>query len=135
MDGHGDQALRVGGVAAGIGAMLPVGLLAVLAITSAPVGYFAGVPIRLPLQLGVVLGGVTLALLIATIAVADGQAWGAVVIALYGAGIALLIHGTHRRDPGPVSGDATIVALHAAIAVFALVVAFGLIRHTGSPSP
>ena len=128
MDRHGDSGLRIFGVLAGIGAMLPVGFLALLAIQSLPVGYFAGGAIRIPLPLGVMFSGVTLALFIATLAVADGQTWGALAIALYGAAMALFIYLTDRRDPYATGSDAAIIAFHVAVGVLALTVAFGLAR-------
>jgi hypothetical protein len=128
MDGHGDHGLRILGVLAGIGATLPVGFLALVAIQARPIGYFAGQPIRLPFEAGVVLGGITLALLIATVAIADGEAWGALVLALYGAGRALLIYCTARTEPYATGSDAGVVAFHVAVGVLMLTVAYGLTR-------
>jgi len=126
MDERGDHGSRILGVAAGIGASLPVGLLALLAIQSLPFGYFAGQPIRFPSEFGVLSCGVTLALLIATVAVVDGQAWGALVIALYGVGMALLIHTLDRVGRSATGSDAGVVAFHAAIGVLGLTAAWGL---------
>ena len=133
MDRRGDDGLRIVGFLAGIGAMLPVGLLTLLAIQSLPVGYFAGQAIRIPFQLGILFGGITLALLIATVAVVDGQAWGALVIALYGAGMAVFIYLSDRTTPGSVTSDAAIIAFHAAVGVLALAVGYGLARGRSAP--
>jgi hypothetical protein len=133
MDRHDDDGLRILGVLAGIGATLPVGFLALLAIGSLPIGSFAGLAIRIPFQFGVLFGGITLALLIATVAVADGQAWGALVIALYATGTALFIYCIDRSAPYATGSDAGVVALHAAVGVLGLTVAYGLAR--GHPAP
>ncbi len=134
MDERDDRyGLRILGLLAGIGATLPVGFLALGAIQSVPFAYFAGQPIRFPFQFGIFLCGITLALLIATVAVADGQAWGALVIALYGVGMALVIYLLDRAGPYATASDAGVVALHAASGVLALTVACGLAR--GRPAP
>lgn len=129
-DRHG---LRLLGVLAGIGAALPVGVLAFGAIRSLPFGSFAGQPIRFPLEAGVLLGGITVALLIATVAVADGQAWGALVIGMYGVGMAMFIYRIDRAGPHATGSDAVVVALHAAIGILALTVAYGLARGHAAP--
>lgn len=91
-----------------------------------PIGVFAGRCLQDDVStLGLELGGITLALIIATIAVADGQAWGAVVISLYGAGMGLLYASTVSSF---TRNEAAFVALHAAASIVALSVAFGLAR-------
>jgi hypothetical protein len=116
MDERNDLGVRILGVVVGIGASLPVGLFALMAIQLHS------------RDASVVLGGITLALIIATVAVADGQAWGALVIAIYGAGMALVSGFAIRGEPYANNSETTFVALHVAVAVLALTVAYGLAR-------
>lgn len=114
--------LRILGVLAGIGASLPVGFFAFLALQLHS------------REWGVLFGGIALCLLIATVAVADGQAWGALVIALYGAGMALFLYAVAFLGSAyTTGGDATFVAFHVAIGVLGLTAAYGLAR--GHPAP
>lgn len=117
MDGRNDLGLRTIGVLSGIGATLPIGYFAFLALRWCPT-----------CQLGVVFGGITVALVIATIAVADGQAWGALAIACYGAGMALFYGLVTDSTRYATSSDAAFAALNVAIGVLSLAVAYGLAR-------
>jgi hypothetical protein len=114
VDRRNDLGLRIIGVLVGVGATLPIGYFAFLTLRSCPT-----------CQLSVVLGGISVAL---TIAVADGQAWGALAIACYGAGMALFYGLVTSGIRYATSSDAAFAAIHVAIGVLALAVAYGLAR-------
>jgi hypothetical protein len=123
MDGREDLRFRIVGVLAGIVAVVPVGILALWVWETSP-------PFS---SLGVVFGGITVGLIIATIAVADGQAWGALVIALYGAAASVRIW----LDMA-ASGDLHAVeflVLHGAISAISMCVAIALVIAHAPPEP
>ena len=112
MAGREDLRFRIVGVLAGIVAVVPVGILALyVSEGSTPFS-----------SLGVVLDGITVGLIIATIAVADGQAWGALVIALYGAAASVRIW----LDMAPPVAIEYIVP-HGAISAISMCVAIALV--------
>jgi hypothetical protein len=81
-----------------------------------------------------VLGGIAVALLIATVAVADGHAWGALAIGPYGAGMATLYVVSTHGLPCATASDAALPALDVAIAVVSLTVAIALAAgRSGAP--
>jgi hypothetical protein len=108
--------IRVIGVLAGLAATAPVGFFAWLALSWCP-----------SCPSGVVLGGIAVALLISTVAVADGHAWGALAIGLYGAGMAIFYVVSTQGLPYATASDAAFPALHVAIAMLSLTVAIALV--------
>lgn len=95
-----------------------------------PVGLFALASLQYgwSSQLSLVLGGLTAGLVIATVAVADGQAWGALLIALYGVAVAVRLGLALVEVPYTTTADYIVVAFHAAISVLTISIAFGLVR-------
>jgi hypothetical protein len=124
MNDRAGLGLRILGVLVGIGAIVPIGSLAILFVQACPT-----------CRASVALGGITVALIIATVAIADGQAWGALAIAFYGAGMAALYAVATYGLAYATTSDAAFAALHLAIAVLALVVALGLTRERPTSRP
>ena len=109
----------------GVGAALPIGVLAILALGRCPL-----------CELSLVLAGLTAGLVVATIAVADGQPWGALVIALYGAGVAVRYWLAIAGFPYATTADTVLVAYHVGLGVLGLAIAVGLVRaHTQQERP
>jgi hypothetical protein len=122
-------ATRSVGAVAGFAAALPVTVMAVLEF-----GYVAGGGdpgwFGFARSIGVITAVMAAAMILAAILVARGHASGALVIALYGAGMALLLGGG-----GTATGNA-LAAFHAAISVLELAIAYRLTRgHAPTEGP
>jgi len=123
MSERADLGLRVVGVLAGIGVVLPVGLFALLALRACPT-----------CDLSQILAGITAALIVATIIVGDGQAWGAAVIGLYAVGMGVRYWLAIAGFPYASTSDSAFVAFHVAIGVVSSVIAVALVRDHASRS-
>jgi hypothetical protein len=120
---------RFVGAVAGFAAALPVTVMAVVefgyVFGGGDPGWFG-----FARSIGVITGVMAAVMILAAILVARGHASGALVIALYGAGMGLLLGGG-----GTVTGTA-LAAFHAAISVVELAVAYRLTRgHASTEGP
>ena len=120
---------RVAGALAGFAAALPVTVMAVLEF-----GYIAGGGdpgwFGFARSMGVITGVMAAVLTVAASLVARGHASGALLIALYGIGMMLLLAG------GGTATGAALASFHGAISVLELAVAYRLARgHAPTEGP
>ena len=128
MDAHRNLGrYRAAGALAGLAAALPVGYIA-LAEVAYVVGGGDPAWFGFAAWVGEITGAMAVVLIVAAIVVAAGHASGALVIALYGVGIALLFGSTASPDGNVRLPQVGVAAFHLTISVIAIIAGQGLIR-------